>query len=192
MAAGEAKSVDGVTGGRTAGAGVCARCAQNSGTCCSLAVGHEEYCFPISATERRAMEKAGAGPGHFQAQENTPGFLDNLCRLFPGEEAAVGALFPQGGFHDRLAVGGNASGSLSCLLLGPQGCALPRQARPLYCRLFPFWVRGGSVLYFDFQECQAVRERRGPGQMYQALGMGEDEARALYASLRQAWGLPRR
>lgn len=138
------------------------------------------------------MEQGGAGPEHFQSQENTPDFLDNLCRLFPGEEEEVRALFPQRGIHDRLAVTDNASGSLSCRLLGPEGCTLPRDARPLYCRLFPFWVRGGSVLYFDFQDCQAVRERRGPGQMYQALGMDEGEARELYAALRQAWGLPRR
>lgn len=185
MATGKASTISG-------DGAVCARCARTSGTCCSLAVGNEEYCFPISAPERRAMEEAGAGPEHFQAQENTPGFLDNLCRLFPGEADAVRGLFPQGGQHDRLAVTQNASGNLSCRLLGPQGCALPRAARPLYCRLFPFWVRGGSVLFFDFQDCQAVRERRGPGQMYQALGMDVSEARKLYASLRQAWGLPRR
>ena len=173
-------------------AGVCARCAEHSGTCCSLARGSEEYCFPLSATERRAMEQAGAGPEHFCGQENTPGFLDNLCRLFPGEEEVVRGLFPAGGDHHRLAVTDNGQESVSCRLLGPGGCTLPRQARPLYCRLFPFWVRGGSVLFFDFQDCQAVRERRGPGPMYQALGMGEGEARELYAALRQAWGLPRR
>lgn len=176
----------------TGDAGVCARCAEHSATCCSLDRGNEQYCFPLSATERRAMEQGGAGPEHFQSQENTPDFQDNLCRLFPGEEEEVRALFPQRGVHDRLAVTDNASGSLSCRLLGPEGCTLPRDARPLYCRLFPFWVRGGSVLYFDFQDCQAVRERRGPGQMYQALGMDEGEARELYAALRQAWGLPRR
>lgn len=173
-------------------AGVCARCARHCATCCSLARGSEEFCFPLSATERQAMEQAGAEARHFQAQENTSGFLDNLCRLFPGEEEVVRALFPAGGGHDRLAVADNASGSVSCRLLGPQGCMLPRQARPLYCRLFPFWVRSGSVLYFDFPDCQAVRERRGPGQMYQALGMDEGEALSLYAALRQAWGLPRR
>lgn len=176
----------------TGDAPVCARCAEHSGTCCSLAKGNEECCFPLSATERGAMEAAGATQDHFQPQENTPGFLENLCRLFPGEEDTVRALFPLGGEHDRLAVRDNASGSLSCRLLGPNGCGLPREARPLYCRLFPFWVRGGSVLYFDFQECLAVHERRGPGQMYEALGMSEGEARDLYAALRQAWGLPRR
>ena len=185
MAAGKANQATGDTG-------VCARCARQSGTCCSLEVGNEEYCFPVSPTERQAMEQAGAGPEHFHPQDNTPEFLDNILRLFPGEDEVVRALFPADARHDRLAVRPNDAGSLSCMLLGPTGCALPRSARPLYCRLFPFWVRGGTVLYFDFQDCQAVRERRGPGQMYQALGMDEGEARALYASLRQAWGLTRR
>lgn len=171
---------------------VCARCARSSGTCCTLATGQEEFCFPLSGAERAAMEAAGAGPGHFQEQENTPGFVDNLCRLFPGEEEAVRVLFPPGEAHHRLALAPTAAGTLACRLLGPAGCGLPRQARPYYCRLFPFWVQGGAVLYFDFQECQAVRERRGSGQMYAALGTSEGDARELYASLRQSWGLARR
>lgn len=167
---------------------VCARCARGSGTCCTLSPGQEEFCFPLSAAERAAMEAAGAGPECFHRQENTPGFVDNLCRLFPGEDEALRALFPPGESHDRLGL----TDTLACRLLGPGGCALSREARPYYCRLFPFWVRGGAVLYFDFQQCLAVRERRGSGQMYTALGMGEGDARELYACLRQAWGLKRR
>ncbi len=169
-------------------ADVCARCAQTSTTCCTLAPGQEEFCFPLSATERAAMQAAGALPEHFHSQENTPGFVDNMARLFPGEDETLRQLFPLGGAHDRLALTPEGA----CRLLGPKGCELPRQARPLYCRLFPFWVRAGAVMYFEFQECQAVRERRGSGQMYLSLGMGEKQARELYASLRLAWGLPKR
>ena len=172
-------------------ADVCARCAQTSDTCCALTPGQEEFCFPISTLERAAMEAAGATADNFHSQQNTPAFVDNLARLFPAEETALHGLFPLGGQHHRLALAprGNV---LACSLLGPAGCSLPRAARPLYCRLFPFWVRDGKVEYFDFLQCQAVRERSGSGQMYLSLGMSEKQARTLYAELRHAWGLPAR
>lgn len=166
-------------------ADACARCARSSGTCCTLTPGQEEFCFPLSALERADMEAAGAGPETFCAQENTQAFVDNLCRLFPGEEAALDALFPAGGVHDRLAL----SPSGACLLLGPEGCRLPREARPYYCRLFPFWIKAGRQLYFEFKECQALRESTRGAGLLKRLGMTETGVFDLYHRLRRAWGL---
>ncbi len=134
------------------------------------------------------MEAAGAGPEMFFVQENTPGFVDNLCRLFPGEDAALRALFPAGGVHDRLAL----LPSGLCLLLGPEGCRLPREARPYYCRLFPFWIRGGRQMYFEFKDCQALREGGGGAGLLKRLGMTETGVFDLYQRLRKAWGLTER
>ncbi|MBU1040486.1 MAG: zinc/iron-chelating domain-containing protein [Proteobacteria bacterium] len=166
----------------------CSRCAQSSGTCCTLSPGSEEFCFPLSGSERTAMQAAGATPEMFSSQANTAGFVDNLCRLFPGEGEKVRALFPTEGFHDRLAV----SLTGECLLLGPRGCSLPREARPLYCRLFPFWIRAGRQMYFEFKECQALRESRGGGGLLKRLGMTETGVFDLYHRLREAWGLTER
>jgi len=169
-------------------ANVCARCAERSGTCCSLTPGDEEFCFPLSALERARMEANGAGPGHFVRQENTRGFVDNLCRLFPGEDAALRGQFPPDAAHDRLAL----APAGECLLRGPEGCILPQEARPLYCRLFPFWVRGGRQMYFEFSQCQALLEGRGAAGLLRRLGMTEALVRELYRELRRAWGLPER
>ncbi|MBU1229227.1 MAG: zinc/iron-chelating domain-containing protein [Proteobacteria bacterium] len=166
-------------------ADACRRCAETSGTCCSLSPGQEEFCFPLSARERADMESAGAEALMFFAQENTAAFVDNICRLFPGEDARVRALFPAGGGHDRLAL----SPSGQCLLLGPEGCRLPREARPYYCRLFPFWVRAGRQMYFEFKDCLALRESRGGAGLLKRLGMTETGVFDLYQRLREAWGL---
>lgn len=164
---------------------VCARCARHGGTCCTLRPGEEEYCFPVSAAERVAMEAAGARPEHFIRQENTPAFVANLARLFPGEDARLARLFPPRGEHDRLAIlpGG------ACALLGPEGCLLPRGARPLYCRLFPFWIAEGRRLFFEMESCQAQRERRGGAGLEGVFGITGKDIRGLYATLRTAWGL---
>lgn len=169
-------------------ADACSRCAEASGTCCTLTPGQEEFCFPLSERERADMEAAGAGPEMFCTQANTQAFLDNLCRLFPGEGPRVSALFPTEGFHDRLAVAPDGA----CRLLGPQGCRLPGEARPYYCRLFPFWIRAGRQMYFEFKDCQALRESRGGAGLLRRLGMTEAGVFDLYHRLREAWGLSER
>jgi Fe-S-cluster containining protein len=163
----------------------CSRCAETSGTCCCLTPGQEEFCFPLSERERTDMEAAGAGPEMFCTQANTPAFLDNLGRLFPGEGEKLRTLFPAGGAHIRLTV----SLTGACRLLGPRGCRLPREARPYYCRLFPFWIREGRQMYFEFKECQALRESRGGAGLLKRLGMTETGVFNLYHRLREAWGL---
>jgi Fe-S-cluster containining protein len=168
--------------------GVCARCAQHSGTCCTLQSGQEELCFPLSAQERGRMEAAGANPVDFARQANTVAFVENLCRLFPGEAKIIIGLFPPNGEHDRLAIvqGG------ACALLGPKGCRLPRPARPLYCRLFPFWIRTQRELFFEFDQCEAQREAGGGASLLRRLGMTSESVRQTYSELRMAWGLPER
>jgi hypothetical protein len=166
----------------------CARCAQRFGSCCRLEPGQEEYCFPLSAAEHAGMTAAGAKPEHFAAQENTAAFVENLCRLFPGEEAALRALFPLGDAHERLAI----TPAGTCGLLGESGCGLPRAARPLYCLLYPFWIRGGLLMYFEFERCLALLEGCGAGSLMRRLGMVEAGIRTLHNDLRMAWGLQKK
>ncbi len=165
---------------------VCARCAEQHGSCCTLEPGLEEYCFPLSAAERAAMQAAGAKAEHFHREANTPAFVDNLCRLFPGEEEHIRALFPGQGFHHRVGI----SPQGACMLLGAAGCLLPRNARPLYCRIYPFWIQNGRQLYFDFCRCQAQLEAGGGAGLLKRLGMTPEDVRHTYQELRRAWNLP--
>jgi Fe-S-cluster containining protein len=164
---------------------VCARCATRFGSCCTLTPGQEEYCFPLSAQERQRMIAAGAEPEHIARQENTDGFLDNLCRLLPGDADTIRGIFPLGCEHERLAI----TDTGRCRLLGDEGCRLPREARPLYCLLYPFWIRSGLMLYFEYDRCLALREGRGARALLHSLGMSETGVRILHNDLRKAWGL---
>lgn len=165
---------------------VCARCAAECGSCCTLEPGLEEYCFPISAGERAVMEQAGAQAEHFHRESNTNDFVTNLCRLFPGESFRIRALFPTDGSHDRVAITPEGA----CKLLGSEGCLLPREARPLYCRIYPFWIKDGRQLYFEFSRCQAQIEAGGGAGLLLRLGMTSDDVRHTYLELRRAWNLP--
>jgi Fe-S-cluster containining protein len=168
--------------------GVCARCALSEPTCCRVEVGQEEHCFPLSEMEWDRILDFSGDKGSFVQESNTPPFVNNLKRLFPGEDALIDKLFPvhEHKFHLRLATRPDGA----CIFLRPQGCALPREARPYYCRLFPFWVQGSRLTMFTPPRCLAVRENRTLRRTLAALDMTQARARELHGRLRLAWGLP--
>ena len=173
---------------QTADAAVCARCALQGPTCCSMDPGREEFCFPLSETEQARMRECRPDSGGFVLQDNSVAFVDGVCHLFPGEDALVRAMFPPRKQHLRLAVDGQGA----CRLLGPAGCLLPREARPYYCRLFPFWVTGGEIMIFDAPGCLVRRESKTIPAALALLGMTRAQVLDLHGRLRLLWGLPPR
>lgn len=165
---------------------VCKRCAQEGSSCCQLDPGLEEFCFPLSDTEKERIQEFQPDEGGFALQENTEGFLLNLQRLFPGERDQIRALFPARKFHFRLAVDEEGS----CRFLGRDGCRIPAELRPYYCRLFPFWVVKGSINVFDAESCLARRETVNLFRMFDSFGLNAALIRDLMGRLRLSWGLP--
>ena len=174
-------------GASASDAPVCARCAAAGPTCCSLPPGQEEVCFPVSEMERaRIVEADGLAVGGFVHQANTEAFLAQMGRLFPRDRKILSTIFPPGGDHLRLAVDPKGN----CVFLRADGCRLPRDARPYYCRLFPFWLSGGTVTAFAATGCLVHREGRAVSRMLALLAYGEAGVRELHGRLRLAWGLP--
>ncbi|SKA79734.1 hypothetical protein SAMN02745704_01255 [Paucidesulfovibrio gracilis DSM 16080] len=165
---------------------ICKRCALQGPTCCRLEPGQEEFCFPLSQTEKERIQEFQPDEGGFALQENTEGFVHNILRLFPGEKERVLALFPRQKFHFRLAV--DASGA--CRFLGSKGCRIPQDLRPYYCRLFPFWVVHNEVSVFDSPSCLARREAVHLLRMFETFDTNAGTVRDLMGRLRLAWGLP--
>ena len=94
-------------------------------------------------------------------------------------------LFPKGGRHLRL--GTTPAGD--CLLLGPNGCRLPRASRPWYCRIFPFWVRWGEVVVIPSPTCLGVRKASNKAATLELYSLTDAEVLEIFASLRRAWEL---
>jgi hypothetical protein len=69
---------------------------------------------------------------------------------------------------------------------------LPREARPYYCRIFPFWVYGERLTLFTPGYCLALKEGRNPRQVLASMSLTEGMVRELHGRLRLAWGLPPR
>lgn len=171
---------------QTGDSDVCRQCSLLGPTCCRIAPGQEEFCFPLSLIEKERIQEHVPQTGGFVLSPNSKAFVDNVCRLFPGEEDAVEELFPAGKEHFRLAV--DSMGA--CRFLGPEGCEIPQEARPYYCRLFPFWMTGGEVIFFDAPTCLARREERTLTRMLRVLDTNKADVKDLYGRLRLVWGLP--
>ncbi len=166
----------------------CVRCAAKYSTCCRTEPAVAHLCFPLSEAEWQriaphAAEACGR-PGRTQ-EENTEAFAQAMKRLFPGYAARVAELFPVPGLRWRLVTTPEGA----CVFLGPEGCRLPRSVRPWYCLLFPIWVQNGRLDAFDAKECVVCEENRTLPGVLAAVGLTEEEAKALAAALYKDWGL---
>jgi len=166
--------------------GACARCAKKFTTCCVITQDIVEFCFPLSLQEQQAIRAFTGNEEGMTVAANTRAFTKSIQDLFPGEHVRVGALFPSWEFHRHLAV--NEQGA--CVFLSENGCALSRDVRPAYCRIFPFWIRKGELLHFAMPDCQAQRESRTHAGLLDLFDMKETDVHALYRTIRAGWGLP--
>jgi Fe-S-cluster containining protein len=124
--------------------------------------------------------------GAFAQEPNTKTFVENMRKLFPSDRRVVRDLFPLTKFHIRLATRPDGS----CMLLGKNGCVLPREARPYYCRLFPLWVAGNAITVFDASRCEARGQAADAAHLMALLGLTRAKVHDLHGRLRLAWGLP--
>ena len=164
---------------------VCIRCAAMGPTCCSLVPGQEDLCFPVSEMERQRIVEFGPKKGGLTGAPNSKRFLDNLMRLFPRDRKHLVAVFPPHGEHLRLATHPDGR----CSFLGASGCSLPREARPYYCRLFPFWVSAGAVTAFEAKGCLACSEGRTIQGILPLIEMSRALVLELHGRMRMAWGM---
>jgi len=139
----------------------------------------------VSELERQRIVEAAPQMGGLTGAANTGPFLAHMMRLFPRDRAHVASAFPAHGRHLRLAT--RADGA--CSFLGAEGCILPREVRPYYCRLFPFWVSAGAVAAFDASGCLACTRSRGVRELLGQLGMSHAMVLDLHGRMRLAWGM---
>lgn len=153
---------------------LCARCARHQKNCCQL-----PQIFVTRGDVRRIEAETGRS-GFFEFrlpddpaysdQDDDPLWRDNVIQ-------------PDG---TRRVLKKQANGD--CTFLGPAGCTLTPQARPLVCRLYPFDYTAAGIL--DELASGCPLELLLPGQdLIPTLGMSRVQAERwheqLYAELQQ-------
>lgn len=133
---------------------LCVRCARHTVTCCQRS---EVYVTPgdverIAAHTGRADFSEFRAPGNVEylPQDDDPAWRDRVFR-------------PDG---TRRVLRREANGD--CTFLGPRGCTLPLEVRPLICRLYPF----------DYTEA-GLRDKLASGCPLELLRPGEQLLTAL-------------
>lgn len=196
---------------------VCERCAQISPTCCRLGSIQGEYggedCFPLSEPEREriakavaearrqnaptahkalpeAADKAADAPtgqtGWAVKENNSQNFVRAMCNLFPGERKKIRQIFPDEAGHMRLALAADGG----CVFLSATGCTLPKESRPWFCRIFPFWAVKNRLQCFQAEDCVAVRESGGNfSAVLDSFCVSPEEVLEHYKRLRADWGV---
>ena len=164
---------------------ICAICSQNGPTCCQLGQRLVDFSFPLSGVETHTISACDRWPGRcFTVRvPNSTRFISRLKNLFPNDLDRIQALYPEHGRHEHLLTDERGR----CVFLGPAGCLLPGKARPLYCKLFPFWVIGGRVAFFAFEFCEAQKGARSVNKVMRRLKMNTSQIFSLYHELRDAW-----
>ncbi|OBQ46631.1 hypothetical protein [Halodesulfovibrio spirochaetisodalis] len=163
---------------------VCERCAEKNKTCCHADPQNVEFCFPLADSEWEKIKVAAPDVDGANVLPNTPEFIKTLKRLFPHDINKIDTQFPANETHRVLQ--SNEKGY--CVYLTEQGCQLPREARPWFCLVYPFWVRGKELTMFTAQGCLVCRETDTVEESLELLGMDESRVREIFSSLRSAWG----
>jgi len=154
----------------------CARCASLQRTCCQradiLVTAGDVGRIELSGPEGDFWEwRMPSDPESLLPDEDDPAWLGLTTR-------------PDG---TRRLLLRRANGD--CILLGPQGCRLTAEVRPLICRLFPFSYTERGIAGEDPHCCPREQLGVGARPMTRVLGMRLVDARRwqaqLYAELRQ-------
>ncbi len=170
---------------------ICGLCAEEGRSCCQIPPQEGELFFPVSDKEIARIRRVLPWLAEEElvvAEPNSAAFLDRLGQLFPQEEETIKSILSPAGEHWRLA----SDGQGRCVCLGLYGCLLPYHFRPLYCRLFPFWVKNGRLNLHPYDHCLALKQARSIPHLLDQLGMTRETVEFLYRQLRRCWGLDRR
>ena len=155
----------------------CAACHAQGLGCCRLGAEGTARMFGLTRGEVEVIAQAsGLEPEKFVVS-------DRASSEFLADLAAIHPLFLQtmpGGGRLRLAVAPDGA----CVFLGPRGCKLPAEVRPLYCRLYPFWFsQDGRLMVLISQHCLAQKGARSWREVLARLGENQEHLRGLFTRL---------
>ena len=167
---------------------ICSKCAANGPTCCQCGVDKQELVAPLSEAEWHLIQEMvpWTRNGSFVVREkNTPFFIEEIAKLFPEYPEDIKSSFPINSSHLRLAQ--NNIGQ--CNFLGPQGCLLPKVARPHFCNIYPFWFIGRNLQAFENPDCKVLQRQDTVPKICSSLHTHPDELFQVYLSLCLDWGV---
>jgi Fe-S-cluster containining protein len=169
---------------------VCARCPKVVGRSCCQTEAEERLATLTRADVARVASHTGLSPARFSEGE---WLTHEEAHAYEARRPLWAGYFRRSTERLTLRRQGGA-----CVFLGPGGCRLPAEVRPLACRLFPFevWPDGtvgvgverrgevGPAPAGEESPCLAVEEADSLEGLLGAFGLTPEEVRALATTLR--------
>lgn len=168
---------------------ICKKCFQNQTSCCTLKPDNPEKMMipPVSVPEISRILAHINGTridDIVSPKPNSAFYAKQMVNLFPDMKDDIYDRFPIDNYHYELKTNGN-----SCALLGKQGCMLPKDLRPHFCRIYPFWFFDEEPLLFQDSECLALKSCNTMTEAFLALGTTPDQLKQIHNQICQDWDL---
>ena len=166
--------------------GICSQCDKVYGSCCKLRKdSRDDMPAPISEPEIQKILKTVTNQFRedlFETKENSPVFINQMAALFPDMAHFLDKIFPLNKTHYQLKTIGNA-----CIFLSATGCTLPDHARPLFCRIYPFWFFDDQPQIFQDHCCLAIQKCKTIPELLLSLGTTSENLRQTHRQILQCW-----
>jgi len=159
-------------------------------SCCTLrAENNEGLPAPVSEPEiERILRtfKQKKRESFLDHRTNSPQFISQMSILFPDMANSAHNVFPVNGMHFDLKTQGDA-----CVFKESNGCLLPEEARPHFCRIYPFWFFDDDPQIFEDSNCLALERCQTISEVILSLGTNPEKLRQIHAQICEDWGLSR-
>ncbi|MDA3791647.1 MAG: hypothetical protein PF503_24510 [Desulfobacula sp.] len=169
---------------------ICGQCDSMNRSCCTLrAESNEGLPAPVSEPEVERIlsflkDKKRELP--LDHRNNSPQFISQMSILFPDMTDSVHKIFPLNGTHFDLKTNGD-----SCIFKEIDGCLLPDEVRPHFCRIYPFWFFEDEPQIFEDSNCLALENCQTIPEVLLSLGTNTEKLKQIHARIYEDWGLSR-
>lgn len=159
---------------------VCAQCAKIYPTCCTLSQ-EKGILFVLSPAEIKQIANYVQKKNFFKTELNSAQLVQSLIAIFPDQKKDIIRIYPPNNYHFTLALKQD-----KCYFLGEKGCLLPRQIRPFFCRIYPFWVRERRITLFKDNQCLALNQFKTVRELLKIFNISPEQILKLYQNYKQA------
>ena len=169
---------------------ICGQCDSMNRSCCTLrAENNEGLPAPVSEPEIGRILNFFKNKNRetlLDKRRNSLQFISQMSMLFPNMADAVHTIFPVNAIHFDLKTRGDA-----CIFKATSGCLLPDEARPHFCRIYPFWFFDDEPQIFEDSNCLALANCHTISEVLLSLGTNSEKLKQIHARIYEDWGLYR-
>ncbi len=169
---------------------ICGQCDSMHRSCCTLrAENNDGLPAPVSKSEIERIFKSLKGKKRedlLEKKNNSRQFINQMSMLFPDLSDSVPIVFPINKTHFELKTVND-----NCIFKDSNGCILPVDDRPLFCRLYPFWFFDDEPRIIHDSNCLALEKSLTISEIFLSFGTNTDKLKQIHARMCEDWGLYR-